>query len=123
MPVSAAGYTRFLQPVQECEFNLTTILEQLQLDPFPVANDKRPLRSTGTALAVAVALIEVTRFFNFQSAYQNSGARILLFSGGACSEGPGMIVTNELKESIRSHHDLEKDVARHWKKAQKVTSD
>jgi protein transport protein SEC23 len=67
MPVSAAGYTRFLQPVQECEFNLTTILEQLQLDPFPVANDKRPLRSTGTALAVAVALIEVTQFFKIFS--------------------------------------------------------
>ena len=32
-----------------------------------------------------------------------------------------MIVTNELKEAIRSHHDLEKDTAKHWKKAQKVS--
>ena len=62
-PAQAAGFTRFLQPVSECEFNLTTILEQLQLDPFPVANDKRPLRCTGTALAVAVSLIEV--YFDF----------------------------------------------------------
>jgi protein transport protein SEC23 len=42
-----------------------------------------------------------------------------LFAGGACTEGPGMIVSNELRETIRSHHDLEKDTARHWKKAQK----
>ena len=55
----AAGFTRFLQPVSECEFNITTILEQLQLDPWPVANDKRPLRCTGTAVAVAIGLVEV----------------------------------------------------------------
>ncbi len=55
-----------------------------------------------------------------QASYQNAGARLLLFSGGAATEGSGMIVSNELKESIRSHHDLEKDSAKHWKKAQKV---
>jgi protein transport protein SEC23 len=110
MPM-AAGFTRFLQPVSECEFNITTILEQLQLDPWPVANDKRPLRCTGTALAVAIGLIE--------AAYQNAGARVLLFSGGACTEGPGLIVNPELREAIRSHHDLEKDTAKHWKKAMK----
>jgi hypothetical protein len=48
-----------LQPVSECEFHFTSILEQLQLDPWPVANDKRPLRSTGTAMAVSIGLIEV----------------------------------------------------------------
>lgn len=59
-----AGFTRFLQPVSECEFNLTTILEQLQLDPWPVANDKRPLRCTGTAIAVSIGLIEVFNRIN-----------------------------------------------------------
>ena len=54
-----SGYSRFLQPVQECEFNLTTLLEQMQCDSWPVANDKRRLRATGTALAVATSLIEV----------------------------------------------------------------
>jgi protein transport protein SEC23 len=107
----AAGFTRFLQPVSECEFHITNTLEQLQLDPWPVANDKRPLRCTGTALAVAIGLIE--------AAYQNAGARVLLFSGGACTEGPGLIVNPELREAIRSHHDLEKDTAKHWKKAMK----
>jgi protein transport protein SEC23 len=28
--------------------------------------------------------------------------------GGACSQGPGMVVNEELKYPIRSHHDIEK---------------
>ena len=48
-----------------------------------------------------------------------SGARLMIFSGGPASDGPGLVVTPELKESIRSHHDLEKDTAKHWKKATK----
>lgn len=31
-----------------------------------------------------------------------------------------MVVTTELKEPIRSHHDIEKDTAKHHKKASKV---
>ena len=51
---------RFLQPVQQCEFALTSILEQLQRDPWPVANDKRPQRCTGVAMSVAIGLMEVS---------------------------------------------------------------
>ena len=39
--------------------NLTDLLGELQRDPWPVAADKRPLRSTGTALSIAVSLLEV----------------------------------------------------------------
>jgi protein transport protein SEC23 len=49
---------RFLLPVQQ--FILTQILEELQRDPWPVANDKRPLRSTGAGLSVAIGLLEVS---------------------------------------------------------------
>ncbi|TPX68583.1 hypothetical protein SpCBS45565_g03043 [Spizellomyces sp. 'palustris'] len=105
------GAGRFLLPISQCEFTLTSILEQLQQDPWPVANDKRPLRCTGTALSVAVGLLE--------AAYQNTGARIMLFAGGPPTEGPGLVVGPELREPIRSHNDLEKDVAKHAKKAVK----
>ena len=53
------GAGRFLMPVQQCEFQLTGILEGLARDPWPVANDKRALRCTGVALSVAVGLLEV----------------------------------------------------------------
>jgi len=32
----------------------------------------------------------------------------MLFVGGAASQGPGMVVNDELKNPIRSHHDIEK---------------
>ena len=44
----------------------------------------------------------------------------MVFSGGPCTEGPGMVVSNELKEPIRSHHDIDRDSAKHFKRASKV---
>ncbi|KAI6029823.1 hypothetical protein PISMIDRAFT_592982 [Pisolithus microcarpus 441] len=111
MPQQAFGAARFLLPMQQVEFQLTGILESLQRDPWPVANDKRPLRCTGVALSVAVGLLETT--------YPNTGARIMLFAGGPATEGPGMVVSNELKEPIRSHHDIERDSVKHYKRAVK----
>jgi len=58
-PTHAFGAARFLLPVQQVEFQLTGILESLSRDPWPVANDKRPLRCTGNAVSVAVGLLEV----------------------------------------------------------------
>lgn len=41
--------------------NLTDLLGELQRDPWPVPQGKRPLRSTGVALSVAVGLLEVKK--------------------------------------------------------------
>ena len=103
---------RFLLPVQQCEFQLTNALEQLQKDPWPVSNDKRSLRCTGVALSVAVGLLETS--------FQNMGGRIMLFAGGPATEGPGMVVGPELREPIRSHHDIDRDNIKYYKKALKV---
>ena len=103
---------RFLMPVQQCEFQLTNALEQLQKDPWPVANDKRSLRCTGVALSVAVGLLETS--------FQNAGGRIMLFAGGPATEGPGLVVGPELREPIRSHHDIDRDNIKYYKKALKV---
>lgn len=103
---------RFLLPVQQCEFQLTKALEQLQKDPWPVANDRRNLRCTGVALSVAVGLLETS--------FQNAGGRIMLFAGGPATEGPGLVVGPELREPIRSHHDIDRDNIKYYKKALKV---
>lgn len=52
--------------------------------------------------------------------FPNTGARIMLFTGGPPTQGPGMVVGDELKTPIRSWHDIEKDNARFMKKAMKV---
>lgn len=44
----------------------------------------------------------------------------MVFSGGPCTEGPGLVVSNELREPIRSHHDIERDSVKHFKRATKV---
>ena len=50
--VQAQAPRRFLMPLGEAEFALTTALEELQRDAYPVAPSHRPLRCTGTALQV-----------------------------------------------------------------------
>lgn len=105
-PIPAAN--RFLQPIHKCDMALTDLLGELQRDPWPVPQGKRYLRSTGAALSIAVGLLECT--------YPNTGARIMLFVGGPCSQGPGQVVNDELKEPIRSHHDIHKDNAKYMKK-------
>jgi hypothetical protein len=50
---------RFILPLSQVESNLIAILEELQRDPRPVKSDHRPLRATGVALSVAIALLEV----------------------------------------------------------------
>lgn len=104
-------YSRFLQPLHKCDMTLTDLLGELQRDPWPVSQGKRPLRSTGVATSIAIGLLEST--------YPNTGARIMVFMGGACTQGPGQVLGDELKYPIRSHHDIEKDNCKYLKKAMK----
>ncbi|KAJ7771994.1 hypothetical protein DFH07DRAFT_768107 [Mycena maculata] len=49
----------------------------------------------------------------------NTGGCIMLFAGGPATKGPGMVVSNELQEPIRSHHDTDRDSVKHFKRATK----
>jgi protein transport protein SEC23 len=46
----------------------------------------------------------------------------MLFAGGPATEGPGLVVSNELREPIRSWHDIDRDTVKHYKRATKVSS-
>ena len=45
----------------------------------------------------------------------------MLFSGGPPTDGPGLVVGPELREPIRSHHDIDRDSVKHFKRATKVS--
>ena len=45
----------------------------------------------------------------------------MLFTGGPATEGPGMVVGVELREPIRSHHDIDRDNVKYFKRASKVS--
>ena len=86
-------------PVSECEFALNSILDDLQPDPWPTKQACRPARCAGTALNVAISMLEIV-------GGANRGSRIINLLGGAVTVGPGKIVSEELKERIRSHLDI-----------------
>ena len=44
----------------------------------------------------------------------------MVFASGPATEGPGIVVGPELKEPIRSHHDIDRDNIKYFKKAVKV---
>ena len=109
---------RFLVPVSECEFALNSILDDLQPDPWPAAKGCRPARSVGTALNIAISLLEV-------AGSSQRGSRIINLLGGPVTTGPGKIVADELSEKIRSHLDIQKENqnTRHLKAATKFYND
>ncbi|KAI1730116.1 sec23/Sec24 trunk domain-containing protein [Ditylenchus destructor] len=111
MPATAPSqvFNKFIQPISDCEASISELLEQMQPDRWPVPLGHRPLRATGAALAVGVTLLETS--------FPNTGARIMTFIGGACSNGPGMVVNEELKSPIRSWHDIKEDNATYMRKA------
>ena len=92
---------KFLQPVSDCEAALLERIENIQADRWPKAQTQRSLRATGSALAVAVTLLE--------TCYPNTGGRILSLVGGPCTTGPGMVIDEEKKNPIRSWHDIKED--------------
>lgn len=111
--VNLPGGGRFILPLSECEFVIGQAVEELQRDAFPAVSEHRPARCTGTAVAVTTALMG-----GCLPAGSGSG-RMLLMVGGPCTEGGGKVVDKELTEPIRSHKDLNKDAAPHYRKARK----
>ena len=74
-----------------------------------------PLRASGSALNIAISLLE---------AGNCASARVCQFIGGAITLGPGMIVSTDLNEQMRSHKDIEKGASntKHMKNAIKFYS-
>eukprot|EP00397_Hematodinium_sp_SG-2012_P003443 GEMP01003451.1.p1 GENE.GEMP01003451.1~~GEMP01003451.1.p1 ORF type:complete len:611 (+),score=96.99 GEMP01003451.1:487-2319(+) len=114
--MGGTGMRRFLLTVNECEYTLNSILDDLQKDSWPIGPEKRSARCTGLALSVATGLLDTT--------YAQNSARIVLLTGGPCTIGPGMVVGTSLGETIRSHLDLQKEHpnAQYSKKAAKFYS-
>ena len=103
--------SKFLVPLADCEFQLTSVLEELSRDSFSALPDCRPARCTGTAVSVAATLLA--------SSVSNTPARALLFVGGPATDGGGQVVGKELETAMRSHKDIAKGAAPFMNKATK----
>mmetsp|Transcript_27066 Transcript_27066/g.76315 ORF Transcript_27066/g.76315 Transcript_27066/m.76315 type:complete len:757 (+) Transcript_27066:155-2425(+) len=98
--ISAPGGGRFLLPLADCEFALEQLLEDMEPWPEEPPRGHRAKRATGAAVGVATCLME--------ACIPNGAARIMVFTGGPCTVGPGMTVGTNLEEMLRTHQDLEK---------------
>ncbi|ANB15996.1 GTPase-activating protein SEC23 [Sugiyamaella lignohabitans] len=103
------GTARYFHLLQEFEYDITNILEQAQLNAFHTKHDNRQHRCTGEALNIAQSML--------QSIYPACPARIMLFTAGPCTIGPGMVVEPSLREPLRSHKDIDSETAKYYKKA------
>lgn len=108
-PPSAQVLARFLLPVGECALTLENILEDLRKDPWQVPTNRRPNRCTGSALSVAQSILDI--------ACPRRGGRVMVFTGGPCTHGPGAIVSRMKTQDLRSHADLAKNDAPMYKGA------
>lgn len=102
---------RFLLPISECEFAMSSALDEVPTNGFERPTGSREGRATGGALSVAAGLLAST--------VPGAPARIINLVGGPTTVGPGTIVGMDLAEALRSHQDFEKGNARHFKKALK----
>jgi protein transport protein SEC23 len=110
--IKAAGDARaqaFITPLSVCEGTLNAIFDDMMKDTFKPTGPKRAECAAGAALNIAIGLMEATR--------GESHGRILSFLGTPPTVGAGTIVSLELKETIRSHHDIVKNKATHFKTA------
>ncbi|KAF5736780.1 protein transport protein sec23-1 [Tripterygium wilfordii] len=88
----------FLLTVSECEFNLTTAIEEIS-NSAEVMPGHRPQRCTGAAISAALGLLEGCLI-------NNTGSRIMVFTSGPATLGPGTIVDSDLSKAIRTHRDI-----------------
>lgn len=95
---------KFLQPIEFVEYELSSIIDRLQNNTFPRAQPShRPERSTACAVNISTLVL--------QAILGNgalTGGHLMCFIGGVATHGPAKIVGTQLKEPIRSHHDIDK---------------
>eukprot|EP01083_Nonionella_stella_P036835 100472_1 len=97
------GISRFFQPIADIVNEFNEILEDINCDEWIAKRACRPDKCTGVACQVAVALME--------SCLQSYNGRIMLFSGGAPTVGPGRVVEASLACHLRGHKDIVKGKA------------
>lgn len=89
----------FIMPMKDAENMLTSIVDTLEIDPFPVPKGQRASRCTGAAIDIAVSLIEAI--------FPNSSTQMFLFTSGPITKGPGSVATLKITEPVRQHKEID----------------
>ncbi|XP_068650119.1 protein transport protein SEC23 G [Aristolochia californica] len=98
----------FLLAVSDCDFIFTSAIEDLYSLSQPLPGH-RPQRSTGAAISIAVGLLE--------GCSSSSGGRVMVFTSGPPTIGPGIVVETDLSKPIRNHQDIISGSSPHYRKS------
>ena len=97
-----------LVPLHDTEKMLTSIIENLESNPFDfrpfqVEKGTRSQRCTGAALDLALTLLELI--------LPKANSRIMLFTAGPITKGPGKMAEIDRKINVRQHQDIDQNKA------------
>lgn len=79
---------------------ILSVIENLEADPFPVLHGYRPLRCTGSALSLAMSLVE-------DGTFNEASVKYMLFTQGPCTYGPGKVAMLEISGTTLERLDLD----------------
>ncbi|KAI4291733.1 protein transport protein SEC23 [Pancytospora philotis] len=91
----------FLVSKKEHGADLLAAIDGIEPDPFPVLNGFRARRCTGSALSLAVSLLE--------GAFAGSAVRYMVYTQGPCTLGPGKVQPLEI--SLKTAEKLDSAAA------------
>ncbi|KAG5484959.1 hypothetical protein LSCM1_07035 [Leishmania martiniquensis] len=114
---------RLLAPLCDVEAVFTSLIEELEEDGAAVPSSKRPLRATSTALEAATYLMEALappqvagqpQYVQYGKSVKAGSAtaghtkmgKVLLFTGGPCTRGPGAVISTDKADMMRFHRDI-----------------
>ncbi|KAK2443162.1 protein transport protein SEC23 [Trifolium repens] len=104
-PVPKQG---FLVPISESEFSITAAIEDIH-STYIFRSGSRAPRSTGAAISAALGLLECC--------FVNTGSRVMVFTSGPATLGPGLVVDSDFRQSMRTHTDIFNGNVRHYAKS------
>ncbi|KAH7824981.1 Sec23B [Monocercomonoides exilis] len=99
--VSPSVASRFLVGMEDGLMLVDAILSALRVDPFGSGPGQRESRGTGSAVSLALAILKKLG--------PNSGGRVMLFTGGPCTIGPGRVISTDASEKMRQQINFEKE--------------
>jgi protein transport protein SEC23 len=104
-PVPKQG---FLVPISESEFSITAAIEDIH-STYNFRSGSRAPRSTGAAISAALGLLECC--------FVNTGSRVMVFTSGPATLGPGLVVDSDFRQSMRTHNDIFNGHVSHYAKS------
>lgn len=105
---------KFLVNKSEKIDELIHLIENLEPDPFAVIHGYRPLRCTGSAMSLAVSLLD--------GPFIDSAVKYMVFTQGPCTYGPGKVEKLEIAGSSDERVDLDAAAAFYKTIAEKLNS-